>query len=82
MLTVDEAVDSGVIKYLDKENGRYILKKNSKDGYYAQAQGLLGITGLSLCNLVVWITRDMVTVPIHFDYPYFEKMVGACQDFF
>lgn len=80
-LTVAEAVKSGKLKYLKLDKGRYHLL--TTDTYYSQVQGLMGICGLSLCNLIVWTEKEIVTVPVHFDKNYFEeKIVPSCKDFF
>lgn len=83
MMTVTEGVLEGRIKYLEKVNGRFQLKDNTPDGYYAQIQGLMGITNIRKCHLVVWTTRDMATVVVEFDENFFKhRLVKSCKEFF
>ncbi|XP_060592462.1 uncharacterized protein LOC132747159 [Ruditapes philippinarum] len=83
MLTVKEGISEGKIKYLEMENGCCKLKQNSPDGYYAQVQGLMGIAHVKKCVLVVWTTRDFVTINIDYNEEFFmNKLVPSCKEFF
>jgi hypothetical protein len=82
-MTVEEAMTEKKIKYLEKKDNILHLKKNSQDGYYAQVQGLLGITGLTLANLVVWTSKDCKIITVKFDKEFYQKkLIPACESFF
>lgn len=82
-MTIEEAIIKKKIKYLEKKDNILQLKKNSQDGYYAQIQGLLGITGLKLANLVVWTTKDCKIVTIKYEEEFYKKkLIPACESFF
>ena len=81
--TVLEAVNNRKIKYLEQQNGRFVLKQGTQDGYYEQVQGLMGMLNIKDANLVVWTEKDMVTVhiPFHSDF-FYNVLVPACSEFF
>lgn len=82
-MTVLEAVINQKIKYLEQQNGRFVLKQGTKDGYYEQVQGLMGMMNIKDANLVVWTEKDMVTVHIPFNSDFFYSvLVPACSEFF
>jgi len=59
------------------------LKTNSPEGYYEQIQGLMGITGLKMANLVVWTPVDMVIVVVDFDKEFYtNRLLPSCEAFF
>lgn len=84
-MKIAEGVAQKKIKYLEKGDvyGKYKLKPCATNGYYEQIQGLLGITGIKLANLVVWTKVDMVIVPVEFDPDfYYKRLIPACETFF
>jgi len=83
-LTIDQAVQNKKIKYLEKNvNKKFNLKTNSPKGYYERIQGLMGITGLKMANLVVWTPVDMIIVVVDFDNEFYtNRLLPFCEAFF
>ena len=82
-MKVVDAVQEKKINYLETENGRLVLKKNSSEGYYEQVQGLMGVLNIELCNLVVWTKVDMKIIVVPFDRNFWEnRLLPACATFF
>lgn len=53
--TPENAYEEKKIKYLEKKNGKLVLKKNHD--YFYQIQGQLHITPKKYCYFVVWTPK-------------------------
>ncbi|XP_033729808.1 uncharacterized protein LOC117319004 [Pecten maximus] len=68
--------------YLYSEGGEVLLRKTHD--YYFQVQCQLNLTGIDICDFVVFVPpNDMTTVQIKRDKDFFQKqVVKVCKTFF
>lgn len=58
--------------FLEEVNGMPKLKRNHK--YYAQVQGLMGVTGAKWCDFVVYTSKGMSIERIPFDVQFWNGL--------
>ena len=59
---------------------KYILKKEKKWNY--QIQGLMGITGIHFCDLVIYTFKGILIVNVKFDSELWNEMLEKLRNFF
>ena len=59
---------------------KYILKKETKWNY--QIQGLMGITGIHCCDLVIYTFKGILIVNVKFDSELWNEMLEKLRNFF
>ena len=59
---------------------KYILKKETKWNY--QIQGLMGITGIHFCDLVIYTFKGILIVSVKFDSELWNEMLEKLRNFF
>ena len=81
--TIREAVSRKYINYLQQNANtkKYELKPGS-DGYFAQVQMALAITGLSECVFIVWSKEELLETIVEFDSDYWSKDLEPQLDMF
>ena len=72
--SLDEACQDPTF-HCQAENGKFYLKRVHVDGYYAQVQGQLLLTGLKWCDFVVHlnVSRCINVERIYLDHDYCEQ---------
>ena len=58
------------------------LKLNRKHNYYYQVQGVMGITGRTWCDFVVWTPKGISIERIDHDPTFWKNMIPKLQSFF
>ena len=61
-------------------DGKYEIKKETKWNY--QIQGLMGITGIHHCDLVIYTLKGILIVNIKFDSDLWNEMLQKLRNFF
>ena len=59
---------------------KYVLKKETKWNY--QIQGLMGITGIHCCDLVIYTLKGILIVNVKFDSELWNEMLEKLKNFF
>ncbi|XP_064646745.1 uncharacterized protein LOC135499736 [Lineus longissimus] len=83
-LDIATVLGENKLKYLVKnENGTTELKQHSSDGYYAQVQTGMAVTGTEACDFVVYTKCDMLVITVPFDTKYWDdELEPALTKFF
>ena len=68
---IREVFEKNDIDYLDKDLEQP-LKRGQTRGYFEQVTGQLAITGIKLCDFVIYTKKGIVVLPIEFDKYYWE----------
>ena len=66
--------------YLEEVNGMQKLKRNHK--YYAQVQGLMGVTGAKWCDFVVYTSKGMSIERIPFDVQFWNGLSETLKSYY
>ena len=61
-------------------DGKYEIKKETKWNY--QIQGLMGITGIHRCDLVIYTLKGILIVNVKFDSDLWSEMLQKLRNFF
>ena len=61
-------------------DGKYEIKKETKWNY--QIQGMMGITGIHHCDLVIYTLKGILIVNIKFDSDLCNEMLQKLRNFF
>ncbi|XP_052130134.1 uncharacterized protein LOC127751108 [Frankliniella occidentalis] len=61
------------------EQGKIQLKEDHM--YYFQVQMVMGILGLPMCDLIVWLPKGMAIVPVHYDEEFWEELALGLTEF-
>lgn len=68
------------LPYLNKTEGRFILKKSHK--YYTQCQMQMAVTGSKLCYFFVWTQHGYILDKITFDDEYWNELKMVFAEFY
>ena len=52
------------------EDGKPMLKTNHD--YYFQIQGQMAVTGIHICDFVVWTPKNFITITVGFDETFWR----------
>lgn len=66
--------------YLEEVNGEPKLKRNQH--YYAQVQGLMGVTGAKWLDFIVYSSKGMSIERIPFDPVFWEKLHAKLKAYY
>ena len=61
-------------------DGKYEIKKETKGKY--QIQGLIGITGIHRCDLVIYTLKGMLIVNVKFDSDLWSEILQKLRNLF
>ncbi|KAK9753665.1 YqaJ-like viral recombinase domain [Popillia japonica] len=79
-MTVLEATQKGVMKFLSINEGNLQLKHN--DNYMYQIQGQLNVADKDFCYFVVWTKKDMWYQKIFKNESMWQKMTQKLKSFY
>jgi hypothetical protein len=72
-----EAIEQGIIKYIEKNGDLYSLVPGGVSGYYEQVQGRMAVVGVTNCDFVVWTPRGMLMVSVGFDQTHWDDYLKS-----
>ena len=61
-------------------DGKYEIKKETKWNY--QIQGLMGITGIHCCDIVIYILKGILVVSVKFDSELWNEILQKLRNLF
>ena len=61
-------------------DGKYEIKKKNKWNY--QIQGLMGITGIHCCDLVIYTVKGILIVNVKFDSDLWNEILQKLRNLF
>ena len=79
--TIDELISDESF-YINRIDGKLVLKKEHSSGYYTQIQLAMGLSGAMFCDFVVFVFDGMIIVRTPFDVDYFIELVPKLNDFY
>ena len=65
--------------WFDKRSKKWKLDVNHR--HYAQVQGLMGVLDCEHLDLVIYTTKGIVVIPVHFDQPFYDNLFSSLSYF-